>query len=70
MWLERGAKLNEPKSGVPTSVPHHRDKETFPMKVMIGIDPHKATHAAVAIDNNEMMLGELLFEHAAHRSPD
>ena len=29
------------------------------MKVMIGIDPHKATHTAVAIDNNEMMLDEL-----------
>ncbi len=30
------------------------------MKVMIGIDPHKATHTAgVAIDNNEMMLAEL-----------
>ena len=33
--------------------------ETFPMKVMIGIDPHKATHTAVAIDNNEVMLAEL-----------
>ncbi len=29
------------------------------MRVMIGIDPHKATHTAVAIDNNEMMLDEL-----------
>ena len=29
------------------------------MKVMIGIDPHKATHTAVAIDSNEMMLDEL-----------
>ena len=34
--------LNEPKTGVPTSVPHHRDKEPFQVKVMIGIDPHKA----------------------------
>jgi hypothetical protein len=29
------------------------------MKVMIGIDPHKASHTAVAIANNEMMLDEL-----------
>ena len=29
------------------------------MKVMIGIDPHKASHTAVAIDNTEMMLDEL-----------
>jgi transposase len=51
--------LNEPKSGVPTSVPTHRGKEPFQMKVMIGIDPHKATHTAVAIDSHEMMLDEL-----------
>jgi transposase len=59
VWLERGAKLIEPKSGVPTSVSHHRDKETFQMRVMIGIDPHKATHTAVAIDDSEVMLDEL-----------
>jgi transposase len=29
------------------------------MKVMIGIDPHEASHTAVAIDNNETMLDEL-----------
>lgn len=29
------------------------------MKVMIGIDPHKATHTAVAIDDSEVVLGEL-----------
>ena len=29
------------------------------MEVMFGIDPHKATHTAVAIDNNEVMLDEL-----------
>jgi transposase len=28
------------------------------MTVMIGIDPHKATHTAVAIDNNEVVLDE------------
>ena len=28
------------------------------MTVMIGIDPHKATHTAVAINENEVVLGE------------
>ena len=28
------------------------------MSVMIGIDPHKATHTAVAIDNNDEVLDE------------
>ena len=29
------------------------------MVTTIGIDPHKATHTAVAIDESEMVLGEL-----------
>ena len=28
------------------------------MVTTIGIDPHKATHTAVAIDDNEIVLGE------------
>jgi hypothetical protein len=48
-----------PKSGVPTSVFHHRDKEQFQMTITIGIDPHKASHTAVAIDNTECVLDEL-----------
>jgi transposase len=28
------------------------------MTIMIGIDPHKATHTAVAVDENEVVLGE------------
>lgn len=28
------------------------------MTIMIGIDPHKATHTAVAVDGNELVLGE------------
>lgn len=30
-----------------------------PMKVMIGVDPHKGSHTAVAIDEHERPLGEL-----------
>lgn len=29
------------------------------MNVIIGIDPHKATHTAVAVDGNEAELGEI-----------
>jgi transposase len=29
------------------------------MSIMIGIDPHKASHTAVAIDDNEHVLDEL-----------
>ena len=50
--------LNEPKSGVPTSDPYHREKEQFQMTITIGIDPHKASHTAVAIDNTEHVLDE------------
>jgi hypothetical protein len=28
------------------------------MTIMIGIDPHKATHTAVAFDSEEQVLGE------------
>jgi transposase len=35
------------------------------MAVMIGIDPHKASHTAMAIDENEVTLGELRVRSAA-----
>jgi transposase len=35
------------------------------MAVMIGVDPHKASHTAVALDNNEEFLGELRVRSAA-----
>ena len=62
--LTRGVarKRREPdnhESGVPTSVPHHREEGIFEMTVMIGIDPHKASHTAVVIDNTECVLDEL-----------
>ena len=28
------------------------------MTIIIGIDPHKATHTAVAVDDNEVVLDE------------
>ena len=38
------------------------------MTITIGIDPHKASHTAVAIDGNETLLDELRVRRAAHRS--
>jgi hypothetical protein len=35
------------------------------MAVMIGIDPHKASHTAVAIDDKERLLGELRVRSSA-----
>ena len=32
--------------------------------VMIGIDPHKRTHTAVAVDDHEVVLSELLVHTA------
>ncbi len=43
------------------------------MTVMIGIDPHKSTHTAVAIDNNEVVLDEFTLRAStgqAHRLCD
>ena len=35
------------------------------MAVMIGIDPHKGSHTAVALDDSEQPLGELRVRSAA-----
>ena len=35
------------------------------MTVMIGIDPHKGSHTAVALDASEQFLGELRVRSAA-----
>ena len=35
------------------------------MKVIIGVDPHKASHTAVAVDGSEAVLGELRIRAAA-----
>ena len=37
------------------------------MMVLIGIDPHKATHTAVAVDNEETALGELTVKADRHQ---
>ena len=36
--------------------------------VMIGIDPHKRTHTAVAVDDHEVVLSELLVHARASQA--
>jgi transposase len=44
---------------MPATVLARSTTEEHPMTVMIGIDPHKGSHTAVAIDQDEHVLGEL-----------
>ena len=44
--------LHRPESGVPTAGPND-DHGGNKMTVMIGVDPHKRSHTAVAIDDRE-----------------
>jgi len=38
------------------------------MAVMIGVDPHKGSHTAVALDDREQPLGELRVRSAANQA--
>jgi transposase len=61
-WLKRGASAME-VFGIRRArhgLCPHRWRESIPMAaVMIGVDPHKASHTAVAISTAEEPLGEL-----------
>lgn len=57
VWLERGTHNEHLQSGVPTAV--FIDDRRITVTVMIGVDPHKATHTAVAIDGREVELAKL-----------
>jgi transposase len=63
-WLKRGASAASTISlelGMPATVPCvvFQGREHFMAAVMIGVDPHKASHTAVAISAAEQILGEL-----------
>lgn len=59
MWLERGENTIDPNQECPSRF-HRREKGI--VMTMIGIDPHKATHTAVAIDDNEQVIGEFTLD--------
>jgi transposase len=60
-WLKRGASARRfwNQACPLRSSPGIREEEPFMAGVMIGIDPHKASHTAVAIGGAEEPLGEL-----------
>ena len=51
VWLERGESTSTPNQECPPRFHHYQRKASA--MTMIGIDPHKATHTAVAVDDNE-----------------
>jgi transposase len=58
VWLERGEStffIRSARRGAIDSPAFH---ERVTMKVLIGVDPHKGSHTAVAIDGDEECLGE------------
>jgi hypothetical protein len=60
-WLERGVNDADTvlQSDMPTTVLYSRSDEGASMTVMIGVDPHKGSHTAVAVDEREQSLAEL-----------
>jgi hypothetical protein len=56
---------DRPESGVPNSVPSVAEEGN--VLVMIGIDPHKATHTAVAIDDDENVIDEFTLRASKKR---
>jgi hypothetical protein len=55
VWLERGATAQRVESGVPTAASFNGIEEDA-VSVMIGVDPHKGSHTAVAIGRDEAQL--------------
>jgi hypothetical protein len=47
------------QSDMPTTVLDSLKEKAHAMTVMIGIDPHKGSHTAVAVDGGERSLAEL-----------
>ena len=57
-WLWRGSKearAHRPQSGLSAAV-SVADRKGIAMSVMIGIDPHKGSHTAVVVDDDEVVI--------------
>jgi transposase len=59
VWLERGENTIDPNQECPSQFTVY---EKGIVMTMIGIDPHKATHTAVAIDDDENVVDEFTLE--------
>jgi transposase len=69
VWLVRGATPADPESGMPATVlPAEMMRERLMAAVMIGVDPHKGSHTAVAISLAEEPLGELRVRSSASQA--
>ncbi len=53
---------------MPTTVFYILDDEEASITMMIGVDPHKGSHTAVAVDAGERSLGELRVRPQAARA--
>jgi len=68
VWLERGAGADDLKSDMPTvALSFRRGEGDKQVAVMIGVDLHKASHTAAAIDETENVLGELKARSGANQ---
>jgi hypothetical protein len=59
VWLERGASRVDLKSDMPAATFMSRRRRFRVSGVMIGIDPHKGSHTALALDASETKLGQV-----------
>ena len=60
VWLERGTSTNRLQVGVPAAVPiDDTDQKEWAMHVIIGVDPHKASHQAVVVDDRESEIARI-----------
>jgi transposase len=57
VWLERGESTINPNQECPPGF--ITERKASAMTITIGIDPHKGSHTAVAIDSNEHVLDEI-----------
>ena len=58
VWLERGESTINPNQECPPRFSSPSERH-LTMTITIGIDPHKGSHTAVAIDSNEHVLDEI-----------
>ncbi len=67
-WLERGESSRFLIRSARFGVHPRRKKEAVLMLVTIGVDPHKGSHTAVAIDGEETKLSEVRIRSAQSTS--
>ena len=67
MWLKRGVCAQDPNQECPRGGPS--TQEEVLMSVIIAVDPHKASHTAVAIGGDECEVAKVTVQRPASRQP-